>query len=123
MACNAGEKRLKLFLLTYLIIAMIGSSAISAAEAFCIEQSSNDSLNSGRYFSSKDHTVDWLAGNVLTTRKTRSYSNSLLRNKLLRVFALTGAITISICLTGTNIKTTNDNIPIMRNLIPLKLRI
>jgi hypothetical protein len=118
------RKRLKFVLLSYLILALIGSSAISAGEAFCFEYSNNDSICSGRYFSSISHIVDWLAGDVLTIRKTSGYSNSPLRNRLLRLFALAGTTAAAIYLAGANSKTIkNDNIPIMKNLVLLKLRI
>jgi len=45
------KKHIKIILFAYLILALIGSSAISAGEAFCIEYSNNDSLSSGRCFS------------------------------------------------------------------------
>ena len=117
------KKRTKFVLFVYLILALIGSAAISAGEAFCFEYSDNDSLSSGGYFSS-DHTIDWLAANALTLRKVRGYSNSLLRNRLLRVFALAGIISIAMYLVGENLKIIkDDNIPILKNLVLLKLRI
>jgi hypothetical protein len=117
-------KRLKLVLLSYLILALIGSSAISAGEAFCFDYSNNDSIYSGKSFSSVNHFIDWLAGDVLTIRKTNGYSNSPSRNRLLRLFALAGTSAAAIYLAGANSKTIkNDNIPIMKNLVLLKLRI
>jgi hypothetical protein len=119
----AGEKLSKLVLLAYLILALIGSAAISAGEAFYLEDS-NDSLSSGTYFSSIGHTVDWLATEVLTLRRAHGYSNFLLRNRLLRIFTLAGAVAITIYLVGANLKIIeNDNMPIMKNLVSLKLRI
>jgi hypothetical protein len=117
-------KRLKLVLLSYLILALIGSSAISAGEAFCFDYSDNDSICSGRYFSSISHIIDWLAGDILTIRKTNGYSNSPSRNRLHRLFALAGTTAAAIYLGGANLKTIkNDNIPIIKNLVLLKLRI
>ena len=118
------KKQLKLVLLAYLILALIGSSAISAGEAFCFDYSNNDSIYSGRYFSSISHIIDWLAGDVLTIRKTNGYSNSPIRNRLLRLFALAGITATAIYLAGANLKTIrNDNITIIKNLVLLKLRI
>ena len=118
------KKRLNLFLLAYLVLALIGSSAISAGEAFCFEYSNNDSIYSGKYFSSINHFIDWLAGDVLTIRKTNGFSNSPLRSRLLRVFALAGTIAAAVYLAGTNLKTLkNVNNPTVKNLICLKLRI
>ena len=117
------KKWAKLVLFAYFILALIGSSAISAGEAFYLEDS-NDSQSSGRYFSSIDHTVDWLATNILTLRRVRSYSNSPLRNKLLRIFTFTGIFSITLYLVGANLKIIkNDNIQIIKNLVPLKLLI
>ena len=125
MTYTLGEKRSKLVLLAYLILALIGSSAISAGEAFCFEYSNNDDLSSdSRYFFSIGHTVDWLAAEVLTLRKAHGYSNSLLRNRLLRVFAFAGTISIALYLVGANLKIIeNNNMPTMKNLVLLKLRI
>ena len=124
MIQNILKKRSKLVLLVYLILALIGSSAISAGEAFWVEHTNNDSMSSGRHFSSIDYTIDWLAGNVITIRKARGYSNSPLRNGLLRVITLAGTIAIAIYLVGANLKIIkNDNIPILKNLVLLKLRI
>ena len=121
---HTEKKQLKLVLLAYLILALIGSSAISAGEAFSFDCSNNDSICSGRYFSSISHIIDWLAGDILTIRKTNGYSNLPLRNRLLRLFALAGTIVAAIYLAGANLKTIkNDNIPIIKNLVLLKLRI
>ena len=123
MTPNIGEKWSKFVLLAYLILALIGSAAISAGEAFYLEDS-NDSLSSGRYFSSINHTIDWLVANVLTLRKARGYSNYLLQNRLFRVFALAGIFSIALYLAGENFKKIkNDNVQIIKNLVLLKLRI
>jgi len=117
------KKWAKFALFAYFILALIGSSAISTGEAFYLEDS-NDSLSSGRCFSSTDYIVDWLAANILTLRRARGYSNSPLRNKLLRIFTFTGIFSIALYLVGANLKIIkNDNIHIRKNLIPLKLRI
>jgi hypothetical protein len=119
----AGEKRSKSVLLVYLILALIGSAAISAGEAFYLEDS-NDSLSSGRYFSSIEYNVDWLTTNILTLRRARGYSNSPLRNKLLRIFTFAGIFSIALYLVGANLKIIkNDNVQIIKNLVLLKLRI
>ena len=115
------EKRLRFLLLTYLILALIGSSAISAGEAFCFNYSNHEDLGSSGYLYQTNHTIDWLVGS--TIRKTNNYSNSLLRYRLLRLFAAFGTIVITIYLVKVNLKTIRiDNIPIIKNLIPLKLR-
>jgi len=124
MVNNHIEKKLsKLFLLAYLILALVGSSAISAGEAFCFDYSDNDSIYSGRYFSSISHTFDWLVGDVLTIRRTNGFSNPLVRNRLLRIFTLAGTIAVAICLVRANLKIKNDNSPIIENPVLLKLRI
>ena len=122
-SCMAHRKWSKLVFLAYLIPALIGSSAISASEAFCFEHSDNANLGSGRYISSC-HTIDWVAANALTLRKDNGSSNSLLRNRLFRVFTLAGTTAIAVYLAGENLKIIkNDNIPIIKNLVLLKLRI
>jgi hypothetical protein len=124
MIRKIGQKRSKPVLLVCLTLALIGSSAISAGEGFCFEHLNDDSLDSGAYFSSTSHTVDWLATGALTLRRARGHSNSLLQNRLLRVFTLAGTIVIAIYLVGANLKIIeNDNISIIKNLVFLKLRI
>jgi len=124
MTHNLGQKWSKFALLAYLILVLIGSSAISAGEAFYFDHLNDDSLGSGSYFSSISHTVDWLATGVLTLRKARSYSSFLLQNRLLRVFTLAGAIAVAMYLAGANLKIIeNDNISIIKNPVLLKLRI
>ncbi|GBU26822.1 hypothetical protein R84B8_00337 [Treponema sp. R8-4-B8] len=116
------EKRSNLILLVYLILALIGSSAISVGEAFYFEQSISDNMGSGRYYSSENHNIDWLAG--ATIRKANSYSNSLLRNSLFRAFSFAGIFVIAMYLEVASLKTiNNDNAPTIKNLISLKLRI
>jgi hypothetical protein len=118
------KKWAKFVLFAYLILALMGSAAISAGEAFYLENSNDDNLSSSRYFSSINHNIDWLTANVLSLRKTRSYSNSLLRNRLLRIFTFTGIFSITLYLVGANFKIIKkDNIHIIKNLVPLKLRI
>jgi len=118
------KKWAKFVLFAYFILALIGSAAISAGEAFYLEDSNDDNLSSGRYFSSIDHTIDWLAANILTLRRARGSSNSPLRNKLLRVFTFTGIFSLALYLVGANLKIIkNDNIQILKNLVPLKLQI
>jgi hypothetical protein len=117
-------RRLYFFLLAYLVLALMVSSSISAGEAFCFEHVGNDSLNSGTYFSSIKHIVDWLPANALTLRKARGYSNSLLQNRLFRVFTLAGTTAIALYLAGANLKILeNDNVLIIKDLVLLKLKI
>ncbi|MDR2595857.1 MAG: hypothetical protein LBC76_00910 [Treponema sp.] len=103
-----------------MILALIGTSAISAGEAFYFEYSIDDNLGSNRYFFSIDHTIDWLVN--VTIRKTNGYSSSILRNKLLRVFTFERIIAITTYLAEENL-IKNNNISIIKNLILLKLRI
>ena len=120
---GVGKRKSKIVLLACLMLALIGSSVISTGEAFRFEYSNNDSMYSGRYFSSINHTVDWLAEEILTLRKARGYSNSMLRKKLLCVFTFAGTIAIAIHLAEASLKTKNDNTTIVKNPVLLKLRI
>jgi len=113
-------KMLRIIQLACIIFTLIGSSAISIGEAFFIEHSNNDNLNS-RYLSSIDHRIDWLA--AVKIKKAGSNSNSPLRNRSLRVFTFSGAIAIIVSLLSNNLKIKNDNITTIRNLVLLKLRI
>jgi len=118
------KKWAKFILFAYLILALTGSAAISAGEAFYLENSNDENLSSSRYFSSINHNIDWLTANALTLRKVRGYSNSLPRNKLLRMFSFSGIFTIALYMARANLKIIkNDNIHIIKNLVSLKLRI
>jgi hypothetical protein len=117
-----GEKKLKLFLFMYLILALVCSSVISATEAFRFGYSSNDNLSSSAYFSSVGNNVDWFA--VVTIKKDGGYSNSLPRNRLLRIFTFAGIFSMAVYLLGAKQRTVkNDNIPIIKSLVILNLRI
>ena len=121
MIRNIEEKRVKVFLLTYLIFVLVCTSAISAGEAFGYEYSNNDSLNSSTYFSSVGHNIDWLAR--VTLRKANGDSNSHLRSRLLRVFTFAGTAVMAIYLIRANQKNKNNKIQTIKNLVLLKLRI
>ena len=119
-----GDKWLKSVLIVYLILAIAGSCALSTGHAFSYEKTNNDILGSGRNISSIAHTIDWLAEDTPTISKAHKYSNSPLRNGLLRVFILTG-------ITGTAMLIALSGFTIYKNtafltanyLVPLKLRI
>jgi hypothetical protein len=121
-------KKLKLFLFMYLILVLICSSVNSASEAFCFESSNNDSLGSSGCFSVISN-IDWLTGEILTLKKANGHLNSLLRNRLLRIFTFAGIISagiifIAVYLVGVKQKTVNnDNIPLIKNLVIVNLRI
>ena len=124
MNLNAGEKWLKSALLIYLILAIIGSLALSTGQDFSHKKTNKDNTGSSGYFSSIVLTVDWLAEDTPAISKTHRYTNAALRNGLLRVFMLTGIIGITLFLAKSNLKKIkNDNFPIIKNLVPLKLRI
>ena len=124
MNLNIRDKWLNNILMAYLVLAIIGSFAFSTGHAFSYEKSDKDTLGSSVYFSSINHSVDCLAVDTLSISKSNRHSNSPLRNILFRVFALSGIIGMGIFLAKTNFKITkNDNFPIIKNLVPLKLRI
>ena len=124
MVHNKGQGSSNPFFVAYVMLALLGSPVFSAGEAFGYELSNDDSLSSGRYYSSTGHTVDWLAGSILTIKKAAGFPGSLLRNRLLRVWAFAGATAAALCLAGANLKILrNDRIPVIKTLILLKLRI
>jgi hypothetical protein len=102
----------------------MGTFVISTGEASVFEHSNKDSIDSSSYFSSMSHAVDCLIEDSTTIGKAHSYSNSPLRNGLLREFIPAGITAIALHPAGTNLKTIqNDNISFTKNLILLKLRI
>ena len=124
MVQKAGRNWQKCALLVYLILAVIGSLAISTGEAFCFRDSDRGNLGSSSFFSPIGYAVDWLAEDIPAISKAHGYSFSLLRNGFLRVFVLAGALGIAIYLGKSNFKIIiNDNIPIIKDIFLLKLRI
>jgi hypothetical protein len=124
MLHKTGEKILKPFFLMYLILALICSSVISASEAFWFESQKNDGLCSSGYFSVISNNIDWLTGEIFTLKKANSHSNSLPRNRLLRILTFAGIISIAVYLVGAKQKTVKNNyILIIKSLVTLNLRI
>ena len=125
MVLNVEKKWQKLILPVYLILAVICSFVFSTDQALLYEKSEKDILGSGSYFSSlATHTIDWLAEDAPTISKVHKYSNSPLRSGLLRVFVLAGLIGIALFLAKSNFKINkNNNLPIVKKLVPLKLLI
>ena len=110
--------------MVYLILAIIGSFAFSTSQAFPLEKSDKDILGSNIYFTAIDRSVDWLAADTPSVSKSNRYSTSPLRTILLRVFTLAGIINIAMFIAKANYKTNkNNNFPLIKNLVPLKLRI
>jgi hypothetical protein len=120
MAFKMWKNGVKLFLFTFFILSLIGSSVISAGEAFCFDYLKNDNLNSSTYFSSISRNIDWLA---IVTLKKASGNFSYMRNNLLRVFTFAGIIAMAIYLMRVNLKNKNNKIQTIKNFILLKLRI
>ena len=119
-----GDKWHKSVLLVYLILAIMGSFAFSTDMSFSYEITSNDFLGSSCNISSISHAIDWLAEDTPIISKAHKYSNAPLRNGLFRVFTFAGIIGIAMFLTKSNfIVNKNDNFRIIKNLVPLKLRI
>ena len=124
MVLNTDQKCVKIVPMAYLILAIIGSFAFSTSEFFRIDASCKDILGSKSYFSSITHAVDWLAEDTPIISKAYKTSNSPLRHGLLRYFTLTGITGIAIFPVIPNFKINkNDSFPVIKKLIPLKLRI
>ena len=124
MSLNGGKKWLKFVLPIYLILAIAGSFAFSAGKDLLYANTNGDIPGSGSYFSSTVRTVDWLAEDTPTINNANKHSNTLLRNRLIRVFAITGIFGIAVFFAKSNFKINkNDNFPKIKNLVPLKLRI
>ena len=124
MVLNAREKWFKLAFLVYLILAILGSFALSTDKPFYSVDINKDSLGSGSYFPLTAFTVDWVVENSPTISKAHRYSNHPLRNGFLRVFTSLGVIGIAIFSVKSNCKINkNKNYPLMKNPILLKLRI
>ena len=107
-----------------LILAIIGSFIFSG-QSLLYEKSDRDMQGSNIYFSAIiNRSVDCLAENTPTVSKAHRNSNSLFRIYLLRVFTLTGIVSIAMLLAQSNLKTSkNKNFMTSNYLVPLKLRI
>ena len=124
MHLTAGGKWLKSVLMVYLVLAIIGSFAFSAGQTFSYVKSDKDVLSSNIYFSSINHVVDWLAEDTPIVSKAQRNSNSPLRICLLRIFTITGIISIAMLFAKSNVKINkNNNFLTVNYLVPLKLRI
>jgi hypothetical protein len=124
MVHSAGLKWSKFLVIVYLILATTGTLAISPEEAYSFVKSSKDSLGSSSFFSTSGHVVDWFAEDTTTISKAQRYSLFRLRNVLLRLFTSIGVISAGIFLTNSRFKKIKkEYIPILENLVPLKLRI
>ena len=124
MALVLGKKISRFISLAYLILAIICSFTFSTSQSFSYDKSNKDILRSEIYISSIAHTIDWLAEDTPTISKAYKYSNSPLRNGLLRVFIFAGTIGIAVFLAKSNFKIRKDHsFPILKTLVPLKLRI
>ena len=107
-----------------LILAILGSVALSTDKPSYFEDFSKDSLGSSSYFSPIVLTIDWLAENSPTINKAHKYSHPSLRNGLLHVFTSIGVTVIAMFLAKSNFKIEkNNSFPVIKNLVPLKLRI
>jgi uncharacterized membrane protein YkvI len=119
-----AEKKISKLVLMCLIIAVIGSFTVSTCETFYFNKINKNSLGSSSFFSSVGHAVDWLAEDITTIGKTNRHSSSQLRGGLLSVFAITVITGAAMNLVKSNLKIIKkNNIPIIKNLIVLKLRI
>jgi hypothetical protein len=111
-------------MVSLLIFVIIIAFTISTSEASIFGYSNKDIIGTGRYCESISHAVDFLAEDTTTIGKDLRFTNSPLRNGLLRVFTLAGTIAIAPYLAGANIKAIkNDAILLTKNHIFLKLRI
>ena len=124
MNLNAADKRLKSFLLVYLVLSIIGSFVFSIGQDFSYETTNKDILGSVNNISSISHTIDWLAEDTPVISKAHKFSNTTVRDGLLRLFVPAGIINIAMFSAQSNVKTyKNNNFPKIKNLVPLKLRI
>ena len=124
MNLNAGGKWLKSVFLVYLALAIISSFAFSTGQDFSYQKTKKDILGSGNNISSIAHTIDWLAEDTPIISKARNFSNTTLRNGLLRIFILPGIIGMALFLAKSNLKIIkNGTVLVIKNLVPLKLRI
>ena len=124
MILGTKGKRSCLVLLLYLGFATVASFAFIASETFSFANLNTGRLSSGVFFPTIVHAANGLADEVAIVRRTYEHSLSALRNRLLRIFILTGIYAIAMEFTGACFRVAiNVSVPIKKNTILLKLRI
>jgi len=118
MKRNLCKKWLYLFFFVYLMFALMGSLALSIDETFYFN-TDKSSINSGVYFGTTNHAVDWLAEDN-TIRRANRNTSSALRG----IFMLAGITIAAFCInTSSFLPVKNRQISITKNTVLLKLRI
>jgi hypothetical protein len=116
------KRKLYGFLALYLVVALTGVSAFSAAEALHFYENNGKLTNYSGFLSSISHAVDYLAEETITTGMGRHSSFSLL-NGWMRIFSLSAQHT-GINITDSSFYTAYDyDVSMPKNSILLKLRI
>jgi hypothetical protein len=126
MLSYTGKRGLIFLILSYLILAIIGSFSFSiGSDYFYFYYNNNNNLfGTNIYTFSKNNTVDWEAEDTNTIIKTNRARNSHFRNAIIRVLTIAGIIITAVYFSKSYFRILKDNyIPITKNQILLKLRI
>jgi hypothetical protein len=124
MVLFSGKKWPRRILAVYLILVIMGTFIFSMAENLDFSGMNINQTVSGGFFASIEYTIDWLIEDTTIISKANGYPSSPLRNGTLRIFMFLGIHTAGIFLSQLLLKKIKiDNISILKNTIPLKLRI
>jgi hypothetical protein len=124
MVLFSGKKWPRRTLAVYLMLAIMGTFIFSMVENLDFPEMDKDQTVSGGFFTSIEYTIDWLIEDITIISKAGGHSFSPLRNGTLRMFMLFSIQTVGIFLVQLLLKKIKiDNSSILKNTIPLKLRI
>ena len=85
MVLCAGAKWPRFVVAVYLVIAIMGTCAFSAALAFAFDEWESGRRLTDSFFTSTDHAVDWLAVEPHTVSRAKGQQPSPMRNGALRI--------------------------------------
>jgi len=119
-----GKKWLYIFFFPYLLFALMGSLSLSINKTFNFDTLDKNKANSDVYFTTINHTIDWLAVHTNTLRKAHRHTSFQLHGGLVHVFMFAGILFVALSVNTSNfLSTKNRQTTNIKNTVLLKLRI
>ena len=123
---SCRKDQLHSIIVAVLLLVVMGTLVFLRAEIFHdedIEMSGNKPYSNGM-FVPVDHTIDWLAENIISANRTKRATSPAFRNRVARVLVFFETHSAAEYQTLFSIHTANsDYFPNNKNAFPLKLRI
>jgi len=124
MVQNPGKKWLYIFFFPYLLVALMGSLALSINKTFYFDRLVKNKVNSDAYFTTINHTIDWLAVNTNTIRKAHRNTSFRLHSGLIHILMFAGIPFAAFSIYKSNfLSIKNRQTANIKNTVLLKLRI